>query len=72
MGDTQHERLTLTVEETAEKLGISRGLAYEAVANGEIPVVRVGRRLLVPVVGLEKMLKSSQKEEPQSDETSRH
>lgn len=64
MGDTQHERLTLTVEETAEKLGISRGLAYEAVANGEIPVVRVGRRLLVPVAALEKMLETSRSEQP--------
>jgi len=41
-------RLTLTVEEAAQLLGISRALAYEAVQRGEIPHLRVGRRILVP------------------------
>ncbi|MDX6287690.1 MAG: Helix-turn-helix domain [Frankiales bacterium] len=38
----------LTVEQTAELLGISRGLAFAAVRTGEIPSVRIGRRILVP------------------------
>jgi excisionase family DNA binding protein len=42
------ERLVLTVEETAELLGLSRGAAYEGVRSGDIPAVRVGRRWLVP------------------------
>jgi excisionase family DNA binding protein len=46
----------LTVPETARLLRISRGSAYEAVRRGEIPAVRVGRRLLVPRVALEAML----------------
>jgi excisionase family DNA binding protein len=33
-------------------LGISRAFAYELVARGELPVIRLGRRLLVPKVGL--------------------
>jgi len=50
------ERLTLTVEEAAHLLGISRGLAYELARSGRLPVVRLGRRLLVPKVALERML----------------
>ena len=41
----------LTIPEVAQLLGISRGSAYEAARGGEIagvPVLRVGRRLLVP------------------------
>lgn len=50
------ERLTLTVEEAAQLLGISRGLAYEMARCGKLPVVRFGRRLLVPRRALERML----------------
>lgn len=38
----------LTVEQTARVLGISRGLAFAAVRNGDIPSIRIGRRILVP------------------------
>jgi excisionase family DNA binding protein len=41
-------RLTYTVPEAAELLGVSRGVAYEAANTGELPTVRLGRRLLVP------------------------
>ena len=50
------QRLTLTVQEAADLLGISRGLAYEKCRGGEIPSIRIGRRLLVPRVALERML----------------
>jgi len=43
---------TLTVEQVAEVLGISRGLAYESVRSGELPVLHLGRRVLVPVPAL--------------------
>ena len=42
------ERLTLTVEEAAALLGLSRGSAYEAVRRGDIPTIRLGRRILAP------------------------
>ena len=42
------ERATLTVEETAVMLGISRNTAFRAVQKGEIPSVRIGRRILIP------------------------
>ncbi len=43
---------TFTVPEAAKLLGVGRNLAYEIVArDGElagVPVIRVGRRLLIP------------------------
>ena len=52
----ENDKLTLTVDETAKCLGIGRNSAYEAVARGEIPVIKVGKRLLVPKAALEKLL----------------
>jgi excisionase family DNA binding protein len=52
----EDERLTLSVPEAAKKLGISRNAAYEAAQRGEIPSIRVGKRLLVPRAAFEKML----------------
>jgi excisionase family DNA binding protein len=54
--EMQEERLTLTVEECARVLGIGRQLAYEKVKTGEIPVLKIGRRLLVPRAALKKLL----------------
>lgn len=50
------EKLCLTVPETAKLLGISRGLAYELARSGELPVIHLGRRLLIPKKALEAML----------------
>ena len=50
------QRLTLTVEEAASTLGISRATAYEAVSRGEIPCIRIGRRILIPKVALDRLL----------------
>jgi excisionase family DNA binding protein len=46
--DEKPPRLTLSVDEAAQLLGLSRTSAYEAVHRGELPAIRVGRRLLVP------------------------
>lgn len=53
---TSSSRLTLTVEEAAALLGISRAFAYEAVRRGEIPSIRIGRRVLVPRVALDRLV----------------
>jgi excisionase family DNA binding protein len=50
------QRLTISVEETGRLLGISRGLAYELVNRGELPSVRLGRRIVVPRRALDRML----------------
>jgi len=50
------ERLTHTLTEAARRLGISRALAYEAAHRGELPVCRIGRRMLVPRAALLRLL----------------
>jgi excisionase family DNA binding protein len=50
------ERLTLTVPEVSALLGLSRNGTYAAIAAGEIPSIRIGRRLLVPKAALGRML----------------
>jgi excisionase family DNA binding protein len=50
------ERRVVTLNEAAAILRISRGSAYEAAKRGEIPTIRIGRRLLVPTAALERML----------------
>jgi excisionase family DNA binding protein len=52
----EQRRMTLTVNETAKRLGIGRNQAYEAIKRGEIPVIRIGRRLLVPETALDRMI----------------
>lgn len=54
--DTATERRTYTVDEAGELLGIGRNTAYEAARRGEIPTIKIGRRLLVPRAALERML----------------
>ncbi len=50
------DKLTLSVEETAKLLGIGRNLCYDRVKTGEIPAIKIGRRLLVPRSALQKLL----------------
>lgn len=50
------ERVVLTVEETRAQLGLSRGLIYAAIQRGEIPSIRVGRRILIPRAALDHLL----------------
>jgi excisionase family DNA binding protein len=51
-----NERQTLTVEEAAVLLGIGRNSAYQAIARGDLPALRLGRRLLIPRAALERRL----------------
>jgi excisionase family DNA binding protein len=57
LGDQR--RATVTVLEAAEILGVGRNQAYEGVKNGQIPVIRIGKRLLVPMAALERMLQGA-------------
>jgi excisionase family DNA binding protein len=51
-------RATLTIEEAAERLGVSRKHAYELAAADRLPVavIRLGRRLVVGRAALERVL----------------
>jgi excisionase family DNA binding protein len=46
---TPNDRWALSVDETAAILGVSRAHAYRMVRAGELPSIRLGGRILVPV-----------------------
>lgn len=54
------QRETYSVDEAAKLLGIGRVNAYRAVKRGEIPVIRIGRKILVPKAGINRMLGKEQ------------
>jgi len=53
------DRLVFSVAEAGELLGLSRAFAYELVARGELPVIRFGRRIVVPRAALLELLGSA-------------
>jgi excisionase family DNA binding protein len=60
---TAPSRMTVTVEEAAQLLGIGRQSAYQAARTGELPTIKLGRRLLVPRAQLDTLLGVDQKDE---------
>lgn len=50
---------TYTVDEFAQKLGVGRNTAYEAAHRGEIPTIRIGKRILVPRAAGDRMLEGT-------------
>lgn len=66
------ERLTLSVEETATILGISRAFAYQLVAKKELPAVRLGRRIVIPRKAVEAIVEQARTTEQFSSDMSDH
>jgi len=54
--DRAPQSKTLSVEEVAKELGISRNAAYAAAGRGDFPTIRIGKRILVPTAAIRKML----------------
>ncbi|RXH15235.1 helix-turn-helix domain-containing protein [Bradyrhizobium guangzhouense] len=53
---------TLTVEQAGrDYFGLSRASSYAAVKRGDIPVIKIGRLLRVPVAALEAMMQQPNK-----------
>jgi helix-turn-helix protein len=51
---------TLTVEQAGRQyFGLCRASSYAAAARGEIPTIRIGRLLRVPIVALERMMEQA-------------
>lgn len=50
------ETPTVSVEHAGQLLGMSRPSAYAAVRRGDIPSIRIGRRVIVPTAKLLQML----------------
>ncbi len=61
------ERLTYSVDEAADVLGISRAGAYEAVQRGDIPHLRVGRRILIPKSALHRLVEGATADDVRSE-----
>jgi len=55
----ESECRTISVPEAGRWLGIGRNAAYEAARRGDIPTIRIGRLLRVPVVALERKLEEA-------------
>jgi excisionase family DNA binding protein len=55
-GQRQLQRMTISVPDAGKRLGIGRNAAYEAARRGEIPIIRLGKRMVVPVAAFERML----------------
>ena len=50
------DKLTVTVEEMAEIVGVSRPTAYELIHKEGFPTVRIGRRIVIPLDSLKRWL----------------
>jgi excisionase family DNA binding protein len=50
------ECLTVSVPEAGRLLGYSRNTTYEAIQRGELPVIRLGRKIRVPLAAIDRML----------------
>lgn len=48
----------MTVEAAARQLGVSRSTMYQAVNRKEVPSIRIGRRILIPIRALKRLLES--------------
>jgi len=55
--DTNVVLISYSVENAAKALGIGRSMAYQLIREGQLSVVKIGRRTLVPVKECEALLR---------------
>lgn len=55
----KQETETYTIPEAGKRLRIGRNQAYAAAKRGEIPTIKIGRRLVVPKSAFERFLESA-------------
>ena len=55
------EALCVSLLVAAEMLSISTGLCYRLVHEGQIPSIRLGRRILIPLAALNEMCEGERK-----------
>lgn len=53
------EKAAFSVKDIAHITGLCTATIYAKIASGEIPSVRIGRRILIPRQDLEKLLQST-------------
>ena len=56
MGPRSDQELLLRIDVAAERLAVSRATLYRMVQRGELPTVRIGSAVRVPVSALDRWL----------------
>lgn len=56
MSEQNEKSLVFSASDVAKFLGVSKNTVYEATRTGQIPSIRWGKRILIPKVGLMKIL----------------
>ncbi len=59
MDDGLDHLRTLSVPAAGKLLGLGKSGSYEAAQRGDLPVIKIGRKLRVPVVALEELLRGA-------------
>lgn len=54
------ERITLTVKEAADYIGVSKDLIYKLVRENDIPNVRVANRILFRKIAIDKWMQEKE------------
>jgi len=54
--ESNMDKLTLSVQEAAQALGIHKNTLQKLINQGSIRVVRLGRRVLIPTAELRRLL----------------
>ncbi len=55
------EKLTYSVQEASEVLGISRSFTYQLIREKKLPAIDLGQRKVIPIEALEKWIQESAK-----------
>ncbi len=59
MTNKDPERLAYSVKEAGKLLHLSRGSMYEAIRTGQIPSIKIGRRILISRIALDRLLEGN-------------
>ena len=59
MDAKEKARWVFTVPEAGRRCGLGRTASYEAARRGDLPVIRIGKRLFVPIEALRHMLEKA-------------
>lgn len=51
-------KLTYTVEEMGEAVGVSRKVAYQLANRNDFPKIRIGKRIVIPIDSLNRWLEN--------------
>lgn len=53
------EKLSISIKELSEVLGISKPIAYKLANSKDFPILQIGRRKVIPVKKLERWLEEN-------------